>query len=492
MMHEYPKVQRKLLAVCLGVFSLSAQAFDSGSTGVDGAFNPTVNTTVDLPASGILNYTTVNIPTGVTVKFKKNAANTPVVILTSGNVTVAGTIDVSGTAAAAGCAAGDGNQGDDGQPGLGGPGGFDGGRGGQSGLKPGGGGLGPGGGIGGLYRSGFAFYGGGGGGYNGAAEASYGVRNFSGSAGFGGTGGPAYGSSLIQPLIGGSGGAGGAGGSNFEGTGGGGGGGAILIASSGTVNVTGSVLATGGKGGDFNCGERAGSGGGGSGGSIRIVATTISGNGTISANQAARGTNSASSGYNDEGGYGAFGRVRLEGETITRTAATTPAYSTDLPGTVFLAGMPSLKIVTVAGVNVPAVPTGNADVTLPANTVNPVTVTFQTSNVPVGNTVLLTVIPAYGTNTTALSPALAGTTQNATASVSVTLPTGPSVLQAQTTYTIVVALGDALSKFAENERVERITLVTALNGPATAYLETVSGKRFEASPEALAIVAAGS
>lgn len=280
------------------------------------------------------------------------------------------------------------------------------------------------------------------------------------------------------------------GGSNFEGGGGGGGGGAILIASSGTVNVTGSILASGGQGGGFTGGERVGGGGGGSGGAIRIVATTISGNGAITANGGAKGGNNTSS-Y-DNGGDGSAGRIRLEAETITRTAATSPAFATDLPGTVFLAGIPTLKIVSVAGVAVPEVPTGNADVTLPADTANPVTVIFQTSNVPVGNTVKLTVIPAYGATTAALSPALAGTTQSATASVSATLPTGPSVLQAQTTYTIVAALGDALSIYAENERVESITLVTALNGLALAYLETVSGKRFQASPEALAVVAAGS
>lgn len=488
MMHGYPKAQRSLLALCLGVFSMTAQAFDSGSTGVDGAFSPTVNTTVELPPSGIFNYTTVNIPTGVTVKFKKNVANTPVVILASGNVTIAGTLDVSGTNAASGGAAGDGNQGDDGQPGLGGPGGFDGGRGGMPGLKSGGGGQGPGGAEGGAFRANHGWYGGGGGSY-GAKAANSRAVDYWGSLEFGGESGDAYGSSLIQPLIGGSGGGGGVGGNNFEGGGGGGGGAAILIGSSGTVNVTGSILGNGGNGGAFNGGENVGAGGGGSGGAIRIIATTISGNGAINAMGGARGTGIRD--Y-DHGGTGSVGRIRLEAETITRTAGTSPAYTTDLPGTVFLAGIPTLKIVSVAGVTVPEVPTGNADVTLPADTANPVTVVFETTNVPVGNTVKLSVIPAYGATTSALSPALAGTTQSATASVSATLPAGPSVLQAQTTYTIVAALGDALSKYAENERVERITLVTALNGPALAYLETVSGKRFQASPEALAVVAAGS
>ena len=59
-------------------------------------------------------------------------------------------------------------------------------------------------------------------------------------------------------------------------------------------------------------------------------------------------------------------------------------------------------------------------------TPNPVTVVFQTTGVPVGNTVQLTVTPAFGLKTTAITPALTGDTSLATASVNVSLPTGPS------------------------------------------------------------------
>jgi len=51
--------------------SAFAGSFVSGSTGVDGAFNPTTNTELQMPANGIFNFTTVNIPAGVTVTFKK-------------------------------------------------------------------------------------------------------------------------------------------------------------------------------------------------------------------------------------------------------------------------------------------------------------------------------------------------------------------------------------------------------------------------------------
>src|SRR4029079_3177509 len=123
----------RVMASMVLVISGTALAFNSGSTGADGAFSPTVSTQVQLPESGIFNFTTVNIPSGVTVTFKRNTANTPIVILATGNVTIAGAIDVSGSSSANVGAAGDGNLGDDGIPGRGGSGGQDGGRGGPAG-----------------------------------------------------------------------------------------------------------------------------------------------------------------------------------------------------------------------------------------------------------------------------------------------------------------------------------------------------------------------
>lgn len=79
-------------------FALSAvgQTFSSGSTGADGALDLTSgDRTVQLPDSGILNYTTVNIPAGKFLNFKNNLANTPVVMLAQGAVTISGVIDVS-------------------------------------------------------------------------------------------------------------------------------------------------------------------------------------------------------------------------------------------------------------------------------------------------------------------------------------------------------------------------------------------------------------
>lgn len=482
MSDQLKRLGRVMASMVLAI-SGTALAFNSGSTGADGAFSPTVNTQVQLPENGIFNFTTVNIPSGVTVTFKRNTANTPVVILATGNVTITGTIDVSGASSTHVGAAGDGNLGDDGVPGSGGPGGQDGGRGGPAGAAAtsrGGNGLGPGGGSGGALIGtdtncgGTNATGGGGGGF-GAGGANAGAFA-SGNTTFS-RGGAAYGSSQLLPLIGGSGGGGGGGNSGFGGSGGGGGGGAILIASSGTINVTGSILANGGASGTASGAASGGTGGGGSGGAIRLLATTISGNGTLSA---AAGTAASANSGCFKGGGGAVGRIRLEAENFTRTADSSPSFpAVTAPTTVFVAGLPTLRITSVAGVAAPAVPTGNADIVLPASTTNPVTVTFATTGVPVGNTVTLTVVPAAASSVSAVSPALSGSTDNATASVNINLPSGPSVLQATTSYTVVAELGRELgTRYANGEQVERVTLIASLQGPPAVMLTTVSGKQY--------------
>lgn len=496
--HRHFKLGALAATLCLAGLTAPVLAYDSGSTGADGDFSPTVNTELQIPESGVFNFTTVNIPTGVTVTFKRNTSNTPVVMLASGNVTISGTLNLNGTNSTHVGASGDGNLGDDGLPGLGGPGGYEGGRGGTAGKGSGGAGLGPGGGGGGkyfYYSNYYNYYlGGGGGGFNGAGGDQ---PQFSSGGGWAvGKGGPAYGSSQLLPLIGGSGGGGGTGGLSFPGSGGGGGGGAILIASSGTVNVAGAITAYGGKSGSSSGSGCGGRGGYGSGGAIRIVATTISGNGAL----AATVLNTTAPPYYQSptcqsgseqpyyGGAGAAGRIRLEAETFTRTAVSDPAHSFGSPSSAFVAGLPTLRITSVAGVAAPANPTGDADITLPSTTPNPVTVEFATTGVPVGNTVSLRVTPAYGDATTVVSPAITGSTSAGVASVSATLPSGPSVLSATTTYTIVTAMGEALSVYAQGETVEKVRLTTTMNGPTLATLITKSGKEFEVPHAALAMI----
>src|SRR5208283_1903006 len=110
------------VAAAWAISSASAQTFSSGSTGADGALVLTAgDQTVSLPDSGILNYTTVNIPSGRRLTFTPNLQNTPVVMLAQGDVSVAGTIDVSA------------------QDSIPGPGGFYGGDFNNPGFGPGGG-----------------------------------------------------------------------------------------------------------------------------------------------------------------------------------------------------------------------------------------------------------------------------------------------------------------------------------------------------------------
>jgi hypothetical protein len=255
------------------------------------------------------------------------------------------------------------------------------------------------------------------------------------------------------------------------------------------VNVAGSLLANGGSSGATSGGGTGGTGGGGSGGAIRIIATTLTGNGAISATGGAAGANADDS--TRYGGAGGVGRIRFEAENITRTAAATPVASVGAPGSIFVAGLPSLTISSIAGVAAPAAPTGTADITLPSSTANPVTVVVNTTGVPVGNTIKLTVTPATGTPVTAVSGALTGSTDSATASATIALPVGPSTMQATVSYTVVASIGDAMSVYAQGERVEQVRLSAVLGGASMATLITVSGKEFQVPASVLATIAAG-
>ncbi len=456
-----PKQQKTSLAVALGLglslMSGLSQAFDSGSTGADGAFNPTENTQLQLPSDGVFNFTTVNIPAGVTVTFQKNITNTPVTILASGDVLIDGTIDVSGGDSPDIGSAGDGDLTDDGLAGIGGPGGYDGGLGGLGGEffvdRNGGAGLGPGGGEAGFEPGdgGFALYAG------------------------------VYGSPTLLPLIGGSGGGGGSG-NILSGSGGGGGGGAILIASTTTLTIsdTGLIKADGGASGIASGASVGLEGGFGSGGGVRIVATTVAGNGSIRAGHA---TDS----------HDLPGRIRIEAEHLFRTAHTDPEFSfSPTPGNVFVAGLPTLSITTVAGVSAPTSPTGNADIVLPKTTLNPVAVGFSTTGVPVGSTVALKITPARMPSsgvesTTVMSSALSGTEASATASASIDIPDGPSVLSATMTYTVTIAMQDDFMKYTNGERVAQIRLDTTPGGLSMTTFITPEGKEYTQPSNTIAV-----
>jgi hypothetical protein len=207
-------------------FAVRAQGFVSGSTGADGALDlasmncPGNICTVQLPASGVLNYTTVNVPSGKILQFAANSRNTPVIILAQGDVTISNVLTVSAQ--------------DGGFYQIPGPGGF------YGGEENNGNGFGPGGGT-----------------VNGHREGQW------------------VGPLSLSPIVGGSGGAGGC--TAFNGCHrGGGGGGAITIASSTSITVSSEIRAIGG-------GDPSNYGGPGAGGAIRLVANSINVSGLLNA-----------------------------------------------------------------------------------------------------------------------------------------------------------------------------------------------------------------
>ena len=447
------------------------------------AFAPTVDTVVPLPPSGILDYTTFTVPTGVTVTFGKNAANTPVIIRVSGDVTIAGTIALNGSTAPDTGAAGNGVLADDGQPGVGGPGGYDGGWG---GLAAGFGGV--------AYSFGGAGKGPGGGlppdSSNQNTYSASGVAIGGGGGSFGTVGlqifGPVartYGGNLL-PLIGGSGGGGGTSSSVFNGAGGGGGGGAILIAASGTITVSGAITADGGSGGASSGGGTTGvgsggAGGGGSGGAIRLIADTITGAGALYA----RGGTSGYS-YNFYPGYFAGGKgiIRSEANTYQWSGTVDPAVViTSAPGPIFAPNNPTLTFTTVAGLPTPAVLTGVNDVTLPTGTTS-ATLGLAATNIPRGTVLTVRVVPSTGVGSTEISSTpLAGSTDAAsTATATIPLVAGNNVVMATATYTVTQVVALSLPRYG-GEYVAKVRVESVMGGGSKIIHVTTSGKEYVAN-----------
>ncbi len=289
--------------------------FDSGSTGADGPLVVTNSLTLDVPTNGVFNFTTININLSLNnqrLTFRRNALNTPVYLLATGDVIIQSVNDTAGVSV-------NGENYSGNAAGKGGPGGFDGGFGAFQGF-PAGPGQGPGGGLVGLD----AYW----------AAGVYAFPNNSNTN--------IYGNTLLSPLIGGSGGAAGGG------LGGGGGGGAIVIASSTKIVFTGHIHANGGIGY-----------GGGSGGAIRLVAPVVEGSGVMFV----RGRSSASTSQAD----GRDGRTRID--SIDRFAHRNITLGGK--GTrgsqmfVFPIGDPKLDIINAAGTAIPQDTETPVTVTLP-------------------------------------------------------------------------------------------------------------------------------
>ncbi|MBX3237063.1 MAG: hypothetical protein KF814_13015 [Nitrospiraceae bacterium] len=383
-----------LPTLCL-VSPFAAHAFDTGSTGALGALAPVSNTVITLPPDGILNYTTVNIPGGVTVSFTRNAVNTSVILLAQGDVLINGTIHVNGSN---GLAA---NPSSLNAGGLGGPGGSQGGNGGMKGLGNtiGSPGQGPGGG-------------------NATPHGTYGTL-YGGLNDF----------RTLIPFFGGSGGNGGTGTTTNFGPSGGGGAGALIIASNTKITVSGIVRANGGDSGDCSAA------GAGSGGALRFVAPEFNNTGTIES----RG------GCASQG----FGRVRLEYQTSPSGIGTpypSPYTSNTLgpltaTSTPTLTNVPTVSITAVGGTSAPGTPGGSfttPDVSLSALTTNPVPVTVTATNTPVGSVFQIRVIPQFGPLLTVYTTMSTGTFASSTATANVMLPVGvTSLLDVYGSYLLV-------------------------------------------------------
>ena len=431
----------------------SGQTFSSGSTGADGAYAPSCSptpctVTETLPPSGVFNYTTVTIPAGVTVRYARNAANTPVTILATGDVTINGTISVNGNSGAAASATlflptlG----------GTGGPGGFSGGNGGVRNGVLGTAGQGPGGGR----------------------QAAPGLFNADGGV---------YGAQstfvALIPLFGGSGGGGGtmsAGTFGLAAAGAGGGGaGAILIASSTKITVAGAITA---NGGGFGSGSSGGTdtGSGGSGGAIRLVAPQLAGAGTVRAD----------GGASNSGIVPGSGRTRLEAFTQSFAGTVSPTATYSVPGPVApssnpaLVQLPTLAITSIGSVAVPSAPNASyttADVSLAQGTANPVPVTVAATYIPLGASFTMKLFRQNADPTTFPVTGHTGTFSSSTATSNVTFPAGQvSVLQAWATYTLT---GDivALMPLIDGEPVEQVMVASSDGKSSTLNLVTASGKQ---------------
>ncbi len=441
------------LLLCACVFALQVRAqVNSGSDGSDGAFHPTTNTVIDMAdhPDGIYHYSSVNIPTGVTVTFIPNANNTPVVWLVQSNCVVDGVIDISGAANASGDAA------------TGGPGG---GRGGSGGSNP---------------TRGYGIGGGDPG--NIGSSASFGSAGYAMSSAA-----PTYGSEFLLPLFGGS---GGGGGSRW---GGGGGGGALLIAAN-DITIGGSVNTRGGDGNDPGWNS---AGGAGSGGGLRLVCNTLRGTGTLSTQGGAFYCPAAPGGGGGLSGSGGRGRVRIDCLDYQFGGSFLGCeLSRGFQPIVFLApgqGV-QLDIATVAGVTVPANPSGvlvNPDVIVSAQQANPLPVVVHCSNIPLNTEVTVEVHPANGTVVRAVGLNNVGTQESSTATVSVSMPRGGGIIFAKAVTGInsdsfaSVSGGAGAASIAQTgwtadgERFVAVEVTAALGGGQELAYLTASGKRYK-------------
>ncbi|MFT7583378.1 MAG: hypothetical protein ACI9MR_005065 [Myxococcota bacterium] len=332
------------LVFCLHVGSANAGTFATGSTGADGVLDVTDDMEVTLPADGILNYASVTVRAGKVLTFTRNARNTPVFLLSQGDIVLEASARVSV----------DGEDGRiNGLGGRGGNGGFGGGSQIDTAQLPGAG-QGPGGAPAPVTTTSWG------------SHAGYGQI---GSAQFGPPG-EAYGSQLLLPLIGGS------GGSAGNGYGGGGGGGAILLASDTRIALAASSTITAvGVSNPQSTGQ-------GSGGAVRLVAPIVEGTGILTI----RG--------------GGPGRARVD--TLFNTSLNITRLPSNAPYTIgsmmlaFLDIEPQIDILGIGQESIPLGHNGEFLVLLPSGSGSTQDVTIQLTDFTGSVPIRMTLTPEVG------------------------------------------------------------------------------------------------
>jgi hypothetical protein len=379
--------------------------FDSGSNGSDGAldlsnlradgggllFDPTTfDPPLDADGDNIYHFTTIDIPSGVTVHMPGPVLNMrPVYWLATGDVTINGTIDLDG---------------EDGDP-----------LGSYRLAMPGAGGN-PGGvaqvtlgGVGTLARIvGFG---------PGAPSLS---SSRLGAAHFSQAGGHLYGNTLLVPLLGGS------GGNTRTGSSGGGGagagGGALLIASSTSIALGGMITARGGAA--TRVPQSTLIGGGGSGGAVHLKAPTVTGSGTIDISGGRLPSSSTSS------DRGSQGRVRIEafthgfaGSGSGQVLPDSASLSRGVPTPVLVPAWSVVRIVSVDGQAIS--PSLDGTLAMPMATVTTsgqVELGIEAHNVDPGTRVRIHFVSSVAQPDSASSTPLAGTFARSTATATATIP----------------------------------------------------------------------
>lgn len=325
-------VRNLISTVCyLLTFSICGYSqFSSGSTGADGALDtstmncPSSICFVQLPESGILNYTTINIASGKVLLFRPNSRNSPVTLLAQGNVIIGGELSVSSpciyfSPGNPDCLTGR-------EPG---PGGFYGGQQGQNGFGPGG------------------------------ALISNCLSNANGQW---------VGPLTLVPNIGGSGAAGISSGCQYGGSGSGGGG-AITIASSTSITIA--------VGGGVGANTTQYVYSSGSGGAIRLVANSLNIAGALRASSPGGGVGVIRLEAND--GQRIFTGSAYPPATL---ASINPAISLGNQPQLTIASIGGYSVPSYSGSRFDAI-----DVLLPKQIPDPVNVGVNAGNVPVGTEV---------------------------------------------------------------------------------------------------------